>query len=73
MQLSLKDLLAGASVIIALLGLVWQAAVQVEVNATQTTRLDKLEETQRIDHDALIQMKSGIDELLRRTKEREKS
>jgi hypothetical protein len=73
MQLSAKDLLASISVILALLGLVWQAAVQVEVNATQTTRLDKIEATQREDHDALIQMKSGIDELLRRTKEREKS
>jgi hypothetical protein len=73
MQLSVKDVAAAISVMLALLGLVWQAAVQVEVNATQTTRLDKIEETQRIDHDALIGMKSGIDELLRRTKEREKS
>jgi hypothetical protein len=73
MQLSAKDLLASVSVVLALLGLVWQAAVQVEVNATQNTRLDKIETVQTQDHDALIGMKAGIDELLRRTKEREKS
>jgi HAMP domain-containing protein len=73
MTMSFKDVLAGISVVLALLGLVWQAAVQVEVNSAQTQRIDKLERTQDQDHDSITQMKAGIEELLRRTKEREES
>ena len=73
MQLSVKDVAAAISVGLALLGLVWQAAVQVQVNAQQTADIADLKRVQKDDHDALIGMKAGIDELLRRTKEREKS
>ncbi len=58
--LNIKELGGFAGIVLALLGLVWQAAQQSKDITDQGARLTRVESSQAKDHDDVTQLKSGV-------------
>lgn len=59
------------TLLLALSGLIWQAAQQSGKIDDHTRRIEAAETIQSLDHDKLIELKTGVDYLVGREKARE--
>lgn len=67
----LKELAGLASIMLALGGLVWTAAQQSGRIDDQGTRLNTIEQSQRIDHDSIVRVETGVGYLVERARMRD--